>query len=107
MKKISITRETRRSAYEEILETLGKRQIDIYKELLDEGNGMTANELAYKMFKKGYFLTPERNRVHPRLHELAKEGFVLIHDKKTCNISKRKCAVYVAIPEKEKYLKRA
>lgn len=105
MKKISITRETRRSAYDEILESLGRRQINIYNELLKEKKGMTANELAFKMFEKGYFSTPERNRVHPRLNELTKAGFVIIRDKKPCNISRRKCAIYEAVPDKEKYLK--
>jgi hypothetical protein len=97
---MGITNETRRSSYEEILETLGKRQIDVFKELSLLGeNGATANELAYKMYLKGYFVTPERNRVHPRLHELVKDKVVYIKEKKVCDITKRICAVYVAKEE--------
>lgn len=97
---MGITNETRRSSYEEILETLGKRQTDIFNELSLLGdNGATANELAYKMYLKGYFITPERNRVHPRLHELVKSNVVYIKDKKLCEITKRNCAIYVAKKE--------
>ena len=96
-----ITEETRRSAYDEILETLGQRQHDVYFELLNLGlEGATANELALAMYKKGYFVTPERNRVHPRLHEMVKDGIVAIKEKRLCSISKRACAVYIAL-EKE------
>ena len=98
---MDITNETRRSAYEEILESLGKRQIEVYKELQNYSEGMTANELAFCMYQKGYFLTPERNRVHPRLHELVKDNFVQIKEKRLCSITKRNCAVYIINGEKD------
>jgi hypothetical protein len=101
--QMGITDDTRQSAYEEVLETLGSRQSDVYNELSKLGDvGATANELAQLMWKKGYFVTPERNRVHPRLNELAKEEFVLVKDKRECRISKRNCAVYVVNPKKER-----
>lgn len=93
---MSITEETRRESYNEVLESLGKRQLDVYSELLTYGNkGATANELAYSMWQKGYFVTPERNRVHPRLNELVKDDLIFVKEKRECSITKRSCAVYM------------
>jgi hypothetical protein len=94
---LGITDETKLSAYEEVLETLGRRQLNVFNELALLGEeGATANELAMKMYRKGYFITPERNRVHPRLHELVKDDVVFIKEKRRCSITKKNCAVYVA-----------
>ncbi|MEH7114556.1 hypothetical protein V7124_19650 [Neobacillus niacini] len=93
---MGIKEETRRESYDEVLETLGQRQLDVYSELLNYGqDGATANELSHFMWKKGYFVTPERNRVHPRLHELEKSGHVFVKEKRMCSITKRNCAVYI------------
>lgn len=93
-----ITKETRRTSYDEVLETLSKRQLDVYSELKKfNEDGATANELAFRMYKLGYFVTPERNRVHPRLHEMVKDNMVVIKEKRLCKITKRSCAVYIAV----------
>lgn len=99
---MSLTDETRRNAFEEVQESLGNRQADIYYELSKENDrGATANELAYRMWQRGYFITPERNRVHPRLNELCKDEYVLVKEKRECTITKRNCAVYIINPKKD------
>lgn len=91
-----ITKNTRRKAYNLVLETLGSRQINVLNELFNMGKeGSTANELAKKMWKLGYFLTTDRNNVHPRLNELVELELVKVVDKKVCSITGRKCAIYV------------
>lgn len=88
---MSITRETRRSAYDEIVENLGKRQKIVYEGLTDE---LTANELAIKLWKEGSIHTPDRNNVHPRLNELVIDEVIEIVGKRKCMISGKTCAVY-------------
>lgn len=92
---MGITKITRRLAFDEVTETLNKRKQDILAELALCEHGATANELAYFMWQKKYFVTPERNRVHPRLNELVKDGLVKVSEKRLCNLTKRLCAVYV------------
>jgi hypothetical protein len=92
-----ITNETRRESYEEVLDNLGERKQKVLFELLNYKEGLTANELAFEMHKKGYFKTPERNRVHPRLNELFNDGLVRVEAKRKCNVTQRSCAVYIAV----------
>lgn len=88
-----ITQETRRQAFETVLETLESRQAIVYRELR-KCPRLTANELAMRLWRQGAIPTPERNRVHPRLNELVEAGEVAVTGKRTCSISGRKCAVY-------------
>lgn len=89
---MSITKETRRAAYHEVLETLGKRHKLILEGL--KGGELTANELAMKLWKEGTINTPDRNRVHPRLNEMVESGVVEVVDKRKCSVSGKTCATY-------------
>jgi hypothetical protein len=93
---MQITDETKRLSYIDILEVLGKRQIEVleYLEKYQMEEGLTANELSYKMWQEKIFLTHDRNNVHPRLNELVEKKLVDIIGKRKCTISKRMCAVY-------------
>lgn len=92
---MSITHETRLESYNEILETLGKRQADVYNELHIIGDiGATAGELARTMYERGYFPKPERNFVHPRLNELNNAGVVTVVGKRKCTVTGKTCGVY-------------
>lgn len=90
---MKITRETRRMAYDEILETLGPRYRAILEELKESGEA-TARELAVSLWQKGQIPTPERNFVHPRLTELMTAGIVQAVDKKICGVTGKTVAVY-------------
>ena len=57
--------------YSQILEILGNRE-------------MTAKEISYEMFLKGYIPTDERNFTSPRLTELSIQGIVEPVGKKKC-----------------------
>ena len=88
----TITRQTRRESYREILPECSQRRKQVLAAL--DGKKLTAGEVAWQLYKDG--LTPyyNRNFAHPRLNELEQEGKVKIVGKKTDNITKRTCAVY-------------
>lgn len=96
---MGITQETRRQAFETVLETLESRQAMVMNELRICPR-LTANELARRLWNKGIIPTPERNFVHPRLNELVEAGEVAVTGKRTCSVSGRKCAVYEPVNEK-------
>ena len=89
----SITLETRRMSYEEILAGLGKRH-QMILEALRERPRSTARELALYLWKRGKIPSPERNFTHPRLTELMKAGIVAAVGKKRCPITGKMVAVY-------------
>lgn len=89
----SITLETRRMSYEEILAGLGKRH-QMILEALRERPRSTARELALFLWERKAIPMPERNFVHPRLTELMKAGIVAAVDKKRCPITGKMVAVY-------------
>lgn len=90
----SVTKETRKQSFMDILVNLGERQRNVLRELYLYGRGITANELAVQMHLKGYFPTSERNFVHPRLNELVKLGHVTVVGKRICTVSGKRVAVY-------------
>lgn len=90
---MSITHETRRLSYEQVLQNLGKRQRDVYESLRKYGE-CTANELSYAMYRDGRIASTDRNNVHPRLNELVEAGLVEVKGKRKCSVSGRMCAVY-------------
>lgn len=89
-----ITKETRRKSHKEILETLGNRQAQVFTELLCFPKGITASELAKEMHNFGFFLTSDRNNVHPRLNEMVDMNIVEIIGKRQCSITNKTVAVY-------------
>lgn len=55
---------------------------------------MTAKEIAVEMYEKGMIPSTERNYTAPRLTELEKMGLVKAENKKKCNYTGKKVAVY-------------
>jgi hypothetical protein len=97
---MSITMQTRRESYHQILETLGQRQADVLHELqLIGSDGCTAGELAKIMHEKNYFPKPERNFVHPRLTELKDAGVVEVIGKRKCNVTGKTCGIYRVVED--------
>ncbi|MFC4077176.1 hypothetical protein, partial [Salinithrix halophila] len=92
---MGITEETRRESYENIKGTVAGRQAIVLQEL-KKCPRLTANELALRLYKQGIIPRPERNFVHPRLTELVEDGRAAVADKRTCTVSGKCCAVYVA-----------
>jgi hypothetical protein len=95
-----ITLETRRMAYEEILQKLSPRYSAILKELKQAP--MTARELAIALWSKGVIPSPERNFVHPRLTELEDAGMVEAVGKKRCSVTRKMVAVYALADQEAK-----
>ncbi|HLI45935.1 MAG TPA: hypothetical protein VKU94_01935 [Geobacterales bacterium] len=89
-----ITKETRRMSYDNILKNLGTRQSQVFTELLCFPQGITASELANEMHKIGFFRTPDRNNVHPRLNEMVEMNIVEVIGKRQCAITNKTVAVY-------------
>lgn len=67
--------------YSQILEILGDRE-------------MTAKEISYEMFLKGYIPTDERNFTSPRLTELSIQGVVEPVGKKKCSWTNKSVTVF-------------
>jgi hypothetical protein len=94
-----ITRETRRLSYQNILKNLGTRQSQVFTELLCYPQGITASELAHEMHNIGFFRSPDRNNVHPRLNEMVEMGIVEVIGKRQCKITSKTVAVYKVTDE--------
>lgn len=67
--------------YRQILEILDKRE-------------MTAKEIAYEMYLKGYTPTSERNYSSPRITELLREGIIEVVGKKQCKWTGKSVTIY-------------
>lgn len=89
-----ITHETRRQSYRNIIKDLGTRQSQVFTEILHFPEGITASELAFKMHNIGFFRSPDRNNVHPRLNEMVELNLVEIIGKRQCTITNKTVAVY-------------
>ena len=59
--------------------------------------GMTAKEIAVKLYELKLIPSTERNFVSPRLTELVKQGKVKTIGKRVCQYSNRKVAVFRVI----------
>ena len=87
-----ITAETRQLSFEDIKP---KRKIR-YEQILDRlmTGSKTAKEIAVELFELNLIPSTERNYTAPRLTELEKMGFVETIDKKKCEYTGKKVAVY-------------
>ena len=56
--------------------------------------GLTAQEVAHKMYEIGLVPTDERNFSAPRLTELEEKGQVEVIGKKTCQWTRKRVRVY-------------
>lgn len=89
-----ITAETQQEAYKAVNKELRYEQI---REVLKELKAATAKEIAVAMWEKGYIPMSERNFSAPRLTELCKGGLAQVIEKKVCNYTGKKVAVYALI----------
>jgi len=97
---MSITEETRRQSYQAVLLTLTERQENVLR-ILKQCGGMTAQEIAAELHRRGITPSDERNFAAPRLTELAAIGLVWTAGKKICGKTGRKVAVWSAVRESE------
>jgi hypothetical protein len=89
-----ITHETRRESYLNIISDLGTRQSQVFTELLCFPQGTTASELSFHMHDIGFFRSPDRNNVHPRLNEMVELSLVEVIGKRQCSMTNKTVAVY-------------
>ena len=88
---MSITTETRQMSFEDIQDKTKIRYIQILNRL---DKPKTAKELAVELFELGFIPSTERNYTTPRLTELEKMGLVKAVDKKKCEYTGKKVAIY-------------
>ena len=88
----NITYMTRQLSFEDIKPERKKR----YNEILDRlmTGPKTAKETAVELFELELIPSTERNYTAPRLTELEKMGLVKVIDKKKCDYTGKKVAVY-------------
>ena len=69
-----------------------------YKQILeimtDNKKPMTAKEISYEMYKRGYTPTSERNFSSPRITELLQNGTLDVIGKKKCKFTGKTVSVY-------------
>ena len=94
----SITKETRRKSYNEVLLTLNERQKTVLK-VLKTGGEMTAQEIAAELHRLGITPTAERNFSAPRLTELSDMGLVKAVGKKKCEKTGKTVSVWAVVEE--------
>lgn len=92
-----ITDETRRESYQKIIPKQPVRYDQIIYILKNNPEGMTAKEIAVKLYELKLIPSTERNFVSPRLTELVKQGKVKTIGKRVCQYSNRKVAVFKVI----------
>lgn len=89
---MTITQETRQMSFEDIQDKNKIRYIQILDRLMT--GPKTAKEIAVELFELGFIPSTERNYAAPRLTELEKMGYIKVIDKKKCNHTGKKVAVY-------------
>lgn len=92
-----IAMKTRQLSFDDIKPKRKKR----YEEILDRlmTSPKTAKEIARELFDLGITNTSERNVSAPRLTELESMGLVKVIDKKKCEYTGKKVAVYEITPK--------
>lgn len=95
--KEMITDETRNESYKKIIPKQPVRYDQIIYILKNNPEGMTAKEIAIKLYELKLIPSTERNFVSPRLTELVKQGKVKAIGKRICQYSNRKVAVFKII----------
>ncbi|MEG1492427.1 MAG: DNA gyrase [Oscillospiraceae bacterium] len=90
---MSITQETRMSAYLDVLETVPRRK-ELLLAALGEYGELTAEELALILFRKGLTPAPLRTFTAPRLTELKRAGRVEVCGKRQSETSGKLIAVW-------------
>ena len=85
------TIECKHDAHETVNKSLRYRQI---KAILKGKKGLTAKQIAVKLYNKGLCPDSDRNHVSPRLTELCEKGIVEPIGKTLCEYTGRKVTVW-------------
>ena len=86
------TFETRAESHEKVDKR--KRYKQILEIMTSNKEPMTAKEISFEMFKRGYTPTSERNFSSPRITELLKDGTLDVVGKKKCKFTGKTVSVY-------------
>lgn len=90
---MSITTDTRWESFEKLdrqtMYDLILKTLESYKK-----DGLTARELAVKLYNQGFIKSNERQATAPRLTELVDEGILVVIGKRVDEISRKNVAVY-------------
>lgn len=90
---MSITTDTRWESFEKLdRQTMYNLILNTLK--LYEKDGLTARELAVKLYNQGFIKSNERQATAPRLTELVDEGILVVIGKRVDEISGKNVAVY-------------
>jgi len=95
---MDIPKETRRESHHAVLSGVEARQAVVLG-ILRERGGMTAQEIAAELHRRGHTPSDERNFAAPRLTELRDAGKVEAIGKKTCGKTGRSVTVWAAVKE--------
>ena len=96
---MSITEQTRNESYDELQISVKSKQ-EAVMFILNNGDEMTAREVAEDMFTMGVANTNERNNAQPRLNELVKKNLVEVVGKKHDEVTNRNVALYKVVVDK-------
>ena len=91
--KLEIPKETRRKSYHAVQPDAGIRR-QIILDILTGSEGMTAQEIAGELHRRGITPSGERNFASPRLTELKAAGTIEVTGKKQCYRTGRSVAVW-------------
>ncbi len=90
---MSITTDTRWESFEKLdRKTMYNLILNTLKAY--EKDGLTARELAVKLYNQGLIKSNERQATAPRLTELVDEGILVVIGKRVDAISRKNVAVY-------------
>lgn len=92
-----ITLQTRQMSFEDIQDKKRKRYMQILDRLLT--GVKTAKEVAVELFELEQIPSTERNYTAPRLTEMERKGWVKSIEKKKCQYTGKKVAIYEITPE--------
>ena len=95
---MDIPKETRRESYDAVLPTAELRR-NIILDILRGHGGMTAQEVADELHRRGCTPSNERNFAAPRLTELKEAGKVEATGKKICGKTGRNVTVWAVRKE--------
>lgn len=89
---MSVTSDTRFDSFQS---TNRKRLYQLITSVLKEySEGMTAREIAIKLYNQGFLLSNERQATAPRLTEMVDKGLIVVVGKKKDTVTQKQVAVY-------------
>ena len=90
----SIQAECRRESHEAVKPIKAGRYAEIIQIMRDYPDGVSAREIAQRLYEGGATPSPERNFASPRLTEMELKGIIEVVGKKKCKYSDKRVTVY-------------